>query len=105
MSLSPAVRVPLLALLAIALTLVTACGSAPKSRPDMPIIRVQVVNEKGEPMSGVQATATRSEVTEDGRVARFLGEPRKVGPSDKDGFLNLPQTPGFGVEIKRSLLG
>lgn len=24
---------------------------------------------------------------------------------DKDGFLNLPQTPGFGVEIKRSLLG
>jgi hypothetical protein len=80
---------PSLALAAVLLACLSACGSAPKSRPDMPIIRVQVVNDQGEPLKGIRATATRSEVSEDGRVVRFLGEPRRVGPSDKDGFINL----------------
>jgi hypothetical protein len=89
MRLMSSLRLPLLALAAVLLACLSACGSAPKSRPDMPIIRVQVVNDQGEPLKGIRATATRSEVSEDGRVVRFLGEPRRVGPSDKDGFINL----------------
>ncbi|MCC6547903.1 redoxin domain-containing protein [Candidatus Sumerlaeota bacterium] len=77
----------LIGVITFLLAVFTGCGSLPKSTPDMPVIRVQIVDENGNPLKGVRATATRVEISEDGRVLQGLGEPRRLKASDKQGIM------------------
>ncbi|HMZ50979.1 MAG TPA: hypothetical protein PK988_01835 [Candidatus Sumerlaeota bacterium] len=87
MSLSTNRVLSCLGALALIIAFAAGCSKLPKSTPEMPVLRVQIVDEGGKPVKGVRATATRVEIAEDGRIVQGLGEPRKLKASDKNGYM------------------